>query len=233
MDLIDLSKSTNGKGRFPAFIDNLCSKFELEYASYVAMMPRASDVQFYANYPNDWVEHYSAADLQKFDPTIHMSVRSIAPVDWGRFQRDTNYNKVFIAGKDFGIPNVGVSVPIRGPYGDVGLLSVCRNSKNDQWSKLKQKIMGELQVAAVHMHDNVMSSGLLPDALTQPVLSQREKEILQWVAVGKSQQDIGDILCISHRTVEVHLRSGREKLKALTTSQAVGRAVNLGIIHSG
>ncbi|PKP61675.1 MAG: LuxR family transcriptional regulator, partial [Alphaproteobacteria bacterium HGW-Alphaproteobacteria-8] len=49
----------------------------------------------------------------------------------------------------------------------------------------------------------------------------------------KSQQDIADILAISHRTVEVHLRSARHKLYALTTAQAVGRAISLGLIYPG
>ena len=78
-----------------------------------------------------------------------------------------------------------------------------------------------------------MASGVLAKALYRPSLSSREVEILQWVAEGKSQQDIGDILSISHRTVEVHLRSGRDKLGALTTAQAVGRAISLGLIHPG
>jgi DNA-binding CsgD family transcriptional regulator len=43
--------------------------------------------------------------------------------------------------------------------------------------------------------------------------------------------DVGDILSISARTVEVHLRSAREKLCTISTAQAVGRAVSLGIIH--
>jgi DNA-binding CsgD family transcriptional regulator len=68
-------------------------------------------------------------------------------------------------------------------------------------------------------------------SLRFPALSTREKEILQWIAAGKSQQDVADILSISQRTVEVHLRSGREKLYALTTPQAVGRAIAMGLIY--
>jgi DNA-binding CsgD family transcriptional regulator len=63
------------------------------------------------------------------------------------------------------------------------------------------------------------------------MLSNREREALQWIAAGKSQQDVGDILGISGRTVEVHLRSAREKLGALTTVQAVGRAIAFGLIY--
>ncbi len=99
--------------------------------------------------------------------------------------------------------------------------------------KHKREVIGDLQFAAVHMHDNVMRSGVLMQALQRPRLSSREMQILQWVAAGKTQQDIGDILSISHRTVEVHLRSSREKLSALTTAQAIGRAIGLGLIYPG
>ncbi|WP_366944699.1 LuxR C-terminal-related transcriptional regulator [Planktotalea sp.] len=43
--------------------------------------------------------------------------------------------------------------------------------------------------------------------------------------------DIGVILTISSRTVEVHLRSARSKLSALSTPQAVGRAIGMGFIQ--
>ncbi len=81
------------------------------------------------------------------------------------------------------------------------------------------------------MHDMVIQADPLTRMLNTPSLSTREIEILQWTAAGKSQQDIGDILSISHRTVEVHLRSARQKLNALTTPQAIGRAINLGLIY--
>ena len=76
-----------------------------------------------------------------------------------------------------------------------------------------------------------MGSDVLSRTLRHPNLSAREREALQWSAAGKSQADIADILSISQRTVEVHLGSARTKLHALTTAQAVGRGIALGIIH--
>jgi len=91
-------------------------------------------------------------------------------------------------------------------------------------------VLSDLQGAAVSLHDTVMQSDTLGRALHRPHLSEREREVLQWTAAGKSQLDIGDILSISTRTVEVHLRSARSKLSALTTAQAVGRAIAMGFI---
>ena len=111
------------------------------------------------------------------------------------------------------------------------MLSVTRSCTEAEWDSLTKHVLTELQSVAVHIHDSVMRSDVVSRALRYPALSTREREILKWVAAGKSQQDIGDILGISHRTVEVHLRSGREKLYALSTPQAIGRAIGLGLIY--
>lgn len=231
MDLIDLSTVRGSTENFELFIDRLCRRLGVEYGSYATMNPVSGAVQGYATYGQAWKQHYMQANLHHVDPTIHKSALSIAPVDWGRFERDAKFHAVFRSAHDFGITPQGITVPIRGPYGDRGLLSVTASMSAADWRGLSRSIIGELQHAAVHLHDAVIRSGLVLPQLARPILSHREREVLQWVAAGKSQQDVGDILGISTRTVEVHLRSAREKLGALTTVQAAGRAIGLGLIH--
>ena len=233
MKLVDLSSVSLAPNKFELYLDELCEDLEFDYASYATTNPVTGDVQGYANYPESWKLHYATHGFHNFDPTLYQSAQSIAPVDWSRFEDNDKFRRVFRDAMDFGITDNGLTIPIRGPYGECGLLSVTRNCKPGQWQKLIPNVTGKLQMAAVHLHDNVMRSGVLAKSLFQPALSAREKETLQWVAAGKSQQDIGDIMSISHRTVEVHLRSGREKLGALTTTQAVGRAIGLGFILPG
>lgn len=230
MNLIDLSKIAPSNGSFVQFLNTVCESMEYDYASYATFNPVSGAVQGFANYRTEWISHYTKKELHRIDPTIHVSRKSIAPVDWQRLERTAHFGSVFSDAPDFGVSKHGLTVPVRGPYGDVGLLSVTRDCKDEEWKNLKKATIGDLQVAAVHMHDNVIASDLSMAALNRPILSTRERETLQWVADGKSQQDIGDILGISHRTVEVHLRSIRTKLAALTTAQAIGRAIGLGII---
>lgn len=231
MDLVDLSTVKPNSEDFEGFIDQLCRRLGVEYGSYATMNPVTGAVQGYATYRQDWKLHYMRGNMHRVDPTIHRSALSIAPVDWSRFDRDVKFHTVFRSAHDFGITPQGITVPIRGPYGDRGLLSVTASLPEADWRRLSRKIVGELQMAAVHLHDAVMRTGQLLPPLTRPLLSVREREVLQWVAAGKSQQDVGDILTISTRTVEVHLRSAREKLGALTTVQAVGRAIGMGMIY--
>lgn len=232
MNLIDLSQIEDDD-KFQTFLENLCDSMGFDFASYATTNLVTGDVQGFATYPDEWKIHYAERGYHRLDPTLYESMKSIAPVDWERFSGSDKFTTVFKDASDFGITERGISVPVRGPFGDLGLLSVTRKCGDTEWKGFKKEVIGDLQYAAVHMHDNVIQSGLLPKALAQPALSGRESEILQWVALGKSQQDIGDILSISHRTVEVHIRSGREKLGALTTAQAVGRAISLGMIQPG
>lgn len=231
MSVIDLSKLPFPENDLRQFLDSVCSTHELDFAAYAGMNPIAQTVHGFVNYPDEWQTRYIEQRFQYKDPALILASRSIAPVDWQRLRAESSFNAIFREAHDFGISDQGMTIPVRGPYGDVGLFSVTRKCTDREWALLRTKIIGDLQHAAVHLHDNVIRSQALSGILSHPALSDREREILQWVAAGKSQQDIADILGISHRTVEVHLRSGREKLGALTTSQAVGRAIGLGLIH--
>lgn len=56
-------------------------------------------------------------------------------------------------------------------------------------------------------------------------LTPREREVLHWVAAGKTNRDIAAILGASRRTIEKHLEHSYEKLGVETRTAAVMRAV--------
>jgi DNA-binding NarL/FixJ family response regulator len=64
-----------------------------------------------------------------------------------------------------------------------------------------------------------------------PGISPREEEVLQLVADGLSIPDVAKTLFISAKTVKNHLASIYEKLDARDRTQAVLRAVRMGIIR--
>jgi len=227
---IDLAGKSEDQRDYVAHLKTICDTLGVEYATFVTTNPVSKKILGFTNYPEAWKSHYVANYLHDIDPTIQAAARSVAPVDWSRLKRDPGYKNVFQHSRDFGLPFQGMSVPIRGMLGDVGVLCVCSSLSESEWTGLKREITGSLLQNAVHLHDTVINTDPLTKKLYQPQLSTRETEVLQWVAAGKSQQDIGDILCISLRTVEVHLRSAREKLCAVSTAQAVGRAISLGLI---
>ena len=64
----------------------------------------------------------------------------------------------------------------------------------------------------------------------EPIISQREEEVLQLVADGLGTTEIAERLYISQKTVKNHLASIYEKLNARDRTQAVLMAVKMGIV---
>jgi DNA-binding CsgD family transcriptional regulator len=62
-------------------------------------------------------------------------------------------------------------------------------------------------------------------------LTPREREVLAWVAQGKSAEEVAEILHIAKRTVDEHVQTAVRKLGALNRTHAVAIAVQDGIIE--
>ena len=71
----------------------------------------------------------------------------------------------------------------------------------------------------------------LAEHLGDEVLTEREIEVLRYVAEGNRNRDVGYQLHISEDTVKVHLKHILGKLGANDRTQAVAIAVRRGIIH--
>lgn len=65
----------------------------------------------------------------------------------------------------------------------------------------------------------------------EPLLSGREAEVLQLVALGRSPAEVAESLFISPKTVKNHLSSIYEKLDARDRTQAVLKGLRAGIIR--
>jgi DNA-binding response OmpR family regulator len=63
-------------------------------------------------------------------------------------------------------------------------------------------------------------------------LSEREAEILAWIARGKTSSEIGDILGLAKRTVDFHADAARVKLGVSTRTEAAVKATIQGIIKT-
>ena len=71
----------------------------------------------------------------------------------------------------------------------------------------------------------------LAEHYSDEALTAREIEVLQQIAGGNRNRDIGERLFISEETVKVHIKHIMDKLGASDRTQAVAIAVRRGIIH--
>lgn len=70
----------------------------------------------------------------------------------------------------------------------------------------------------------------LPFSIRRRPLTERQREALEWVADGKTTQDVALLMEVSPAMVEKHLRLAREALSVDTTTQAVAKAALMNLI---
>jgi DNA-binding CsgD family transcriptional regulator len=69
----------------------------------------------------------------------------------------------------------------------------------------------------------------LPDGVS---LTLREAQVLHWVALGKSDWQMGKILQISPKTVNYHAENAKKKLGVASRAQAAVRADRAGLLDA-
>ena len=98
--------------------------------------------------------------------------------------------------------------------------------KRPRTSHILRRIVPHLHQALVRIVAPLENRRQVPD----PGLTFREKEVLNWVKVGKTTWEISVILSISERTVKFHVRNILEKVQATTRAQAVAISIENGFI---
>ena len=80
-------------------------------------------------------------------------------------------------------------------------------------------------------HNYILHGGKLSDSSPSNFsLSNREKEVLHWMAQGKSNWTTGEILGISEHGVEFHVRNIMRKLDTDSRMACVIKALHLGLV---
>lgn len=70
----------------------------------------------------------------------------------------------------------------------------------------------------------------LADSMAHAQLSRRELQVLQQIAVGRSNKEIGQILYLSEYTVKSHVKAILKKLDAVGRTEAIAIACERGLV---
>ena len=115
------------------------------------------------------------------------------------------------------------------PSDRMGATASSRSTSAPTARRLAPETLAELRWAGQAMHLRY-SELIVPTLGELPGLSPREPEVLLWVARGKSNAAIGEILGISAHTVDAHLRRVFLKLGVFDRISAALRGLGFGLI---
>lgn len=110
---------------------------------------------------------------------------------------------------------------------------VLKNAEADQITAAVHAIYGGQSALSPAITQKLMShmAGTTPPEKVVEPLTDREREVLQLAASGLTNRGIGLQLKISDRTVQGHLASIYSKLQVGSRTEAVTRAIQLGLIQ--
>jgi two-component system NarL family response regulator len=73
----------------------------------------------------------------------------------------------------------------------------------------------------------------LAESFARPQFSKRERQVLTYLACGRSNKEIARILYVSEHTAKAHVRAIMTKLNADSRTEAIAIATKLGLIKAG
>jgi DNA-binding CsgD family transcriptional regulator len=191
----------------------------------------ALDPLVITTYPQEWVSEYIRRGYVEVDPVVRVSERSILPVDWRNLSDgDPRVTAIFDESRRAGIGPQGLTVPIRGPEGEVALFSATSDMPARQWVEALPETTRLLQTVALEVHHAVMSAALGPKHARPPSLSRRERQVLMLAARGLPMKRIAGALDVSEHAVKLYLDLARHKLGARNTTHAVAFAISRSLI---
>jgi len=211
--------------------------YGLSHVAYICInLPttEAGSVYFQGTYSDSWVKYYKSHKLALVDPVAREGLSSILPLDWDFLRKwHSERNYVFDEGRNHGVGKRGLSFPIRGVHGEIAVFSISADVTEKEWEFMRRMLVRDMQVFSAHFHHQILKfAGADTFKLVQK-LSMREVDCLNYVAAGLTLPAAAERMKITERTVRFHLENARVKLDCLTTSQAVAKAVGLGIVIPG
>ena len=118
----------------------------------------------------------------------------------------------------------------------IGAAYILKDMTLDEFISIVETILkGNLFIAAraVDILKEILQEKLhINEELSKFNLTERELEILELIAKGNSNPQIGDKLCLSQFTVKNYVSRIIEKLEVKTRTEATAKAIHLGLVQN-
>jgi LuxR family transcriptional regulator, quorum-sensing system regulator BjaR1 len=173
----------------------------------------------------EYIRAYDEQDFSEVDRGFPAGLKAAKPFKWLDLQRaDTSpKSRAFLAHAEDYYIDTSVIVPVRDSMacrGLVGLSGREFDPPSQHWPLIELICNYAFEEA----------QALLGKVTAFTPLTDREREVLTWIANGKSAWEIGQILNIGSRTVETHTVSILQKLNVGNRAYAVAIAMRHKLI---
>lgn len=202
----------------------------VSYHSDDAEAPGAARLGIVAEgFPDHWVREYMAENYSQIDPIPQLAAKLSHPFFWSEAADLADLSDAQrgylqrLADSDLGD---GLAMQVYGPNMRNAYIELGFGPRSPHLSGAD---ISELRCAAQMAHLRYCE---ITAARQKPAdLSPRELEVLRWIAEGKSNSVIAEILGISRHTVDTMVRRMFDKLEVNDRVSAAVRGLGYGLLH--
>lgn len=180
------------------------------------------------SWSKEWGDRYRSQNYFWADPVSRFSLAHHRPFTWVEARAGSPDTRVArqIASEATNVGMVdGLGFPLADPTSVQSVVSL----SSDKTVDLPHSARGLLHMVCIYCEMHAVE--LTKAADRQGHLTPKEKEILQWMAAGKSRWETSRILSVSDRTVETHLKNASQRLGTSSTTQTIALALYSRLIH--
>ena len=206
--------------------------YEIDFSTYHLALTMADVVDTpydRTTYRDAWVARYLLRGYVKVDPIVREGLIRQMPFDWREVEVPQAAHDFLLDAQEHGVGANGYSIPIVDKKRRA-LFSLNSRKPASDWSNLVQTYSHEWLDLAFLIHRKAVFE-LHGEHDPIPQLGPREKECLYWSALGKTNDEIAEILGLSMHTTQRYLMSARHKLGAASTTSATALAIQLRLIN--
>ncbi len=203
--------------------------------AYVSLpQGRPGELAFVEGYRTADAAAYARERLWETDPVVRVALRGADPFRWWDAPVHAVLTPAEAAQLARGRAHIGEGFAF-GVFGPEGRNGFCALGYDPgPADAAAAPALGRIHILRAACQIAHLRSLRLADGPTAeaPALSAREREVLQWIARGKSNAAIAAILGCSVHTVDTHVRRIFAKLDVSDRITAVVRAVGAGIVST-
>lgn len=186
--------------------------------------------QVITNYNPLWRQRYDSQAYQQCDPAVLHAAVSLRPLVWcDKVYTSATQQSFRAEARRYGLTS-GVTFPVQSRKGEFAFLNFALNRAGQTATSHIQARLPYGAFAATLAHEAVNDVVRKTHTTDCPKLTERETDVLKWVAAGKTSWEISCLLSISSHGVIFHIRNILQKFDVTSRHQAVVRAMAFGIL---
>lgn len=233
LDFIETAAAAQSPDELQAVLAATLAQFGVHHFAMAAIEEQANGartpVALSRGTPREWSQRYAERSYFNFDPVIHTTIRQPGAFTWD----DLDHRKfslaaenVFNEGCDILKAESSLVIPTHDSRGLAGFVSLFFPDRGPDESM--RRALKLIAVYALERAKELRSAPAAPAGDAFCPLTPRQREALAFLAMGKTDWEIGAILGIAEKTANQHIEDAKRRIGVATRAQAAAVAVHRG-----